>query len=86
MHGSEETYYQMSEDDVVCIVQVVLNVGLCIALWDIEKREESYILPGDGGSHTKVHFRFVVFRPFMEQILIGKIKNSSRQGVQSESF
>ena len=63
---------------------MVLNVGLCIALWDITKREESYILPGDGASHTIVHFRYVVFRPFMEQILVGKIKNCSREGVQSK--
>nr|CAG4638731.1 EOG090X0DHL [Cyclestheria hislopi] len=62
--------------------KVVLNVGLCIALWDITKREESYILPGDGGSHTKVHFRFVVFRPFLEQILVGKIKNCNPDSVQ----
>nr|CAG4641197.1 EOG090X0DHL [Eulimnadia texana] len=62
--------------------KVVLNVGLCIALWDITKQEESYILPGDGASHTKVHFRYVVFRPFMEQVIIGKVKNSSREGVQ----
>jgi len=62
--------------------KVVLNVGLCIALWDLTNREDSYILPGDGGSHTKVSFRLVVFRPFMDQILVGKIKNSSSESVQ----
>ena len=37
----------------VCIVlQVVHNLGLCIALWDIQKVEESFIFPGDGASHT----------------------------------
>ena len=33
-------------------LQVVHEVGLCIALWDIIKMEDSYILPGDGASHT----------------------------------
>ncbi|XP_014613075.1 PREDICTED: DNA-directed RNA polymerase III subunit RPC8 [Polistes canadensis] len=61
--------------------KVYLNVGLCIALHDITKIEESYIFPGDGSSHTKVFFRFIVFRPFMEEILIGKIRSCSADGV-----
>ena len=61
--------------------KVYLNVGLCIALHDIVKIEESYIFPGDGASHTKVIFRFIVFRPFMEEILIGKIRSCSVDGV-----
>ncbi|XP_041364731.1 DNA-directed RNA polymerase III subunit RPC8-like [Gigantopelta aegis] len=61
--------------------KVMYNVGLCIALWDIEKFEDSYIFPGDGASHTIVHFRYVVFRPFIDEILIGKIKGSSKEGV-----
>ncbi|XP_063984849.1 DNA-directed RNA polymerase III subunit RPC8 isoform X1 [Diachasmimorpha longicaudata] len=61
--------------------KVYLNVGLCIALHDILKIEESFIFPGDGSSHTKVSFRFIVFRPFMEEILIGKIRSCSPEGV-----
>ncbi|XP_034944115.1 DNA-directed RNA polymerase III subunit RPC8 [Chelonus insularis] len=61
--------------------KVFLNVGLCIALYDITKIEESYIFPGDGSSHTKVVFRYIVFRPFMEEILIGKIRSCSADGV-----
>uniref|UniRef100_H3AUK5 DNA-directed RNA polymerase subunit n=1 Tax=Latimeria chalumnae TaxID=7897 RepID=H3AUK5_LATCH len=62
--------------------QVVYNIGLCICLYDITKLEDSYIFPGDGASHTKVHFRYVVFRPFLDEILIGKIKGCSADGVQ----
>ncbi|XP_033211050.1 DNA-directed RNA polymerase III subunit RPC8 [Belonocnema kinseyi] len=61
--------------------KVYPNVGLCIALHDIQKIEESYIFPGDGSSHTPVSFRFIVFRPFMEEIIIGKIRNCSVEGV-----
>jgi len=61
--------------------KVVPNVGLCIALWDITKLEDSFIFPGDGSSHTVVYFRFVVFRPFMDEILNGKIKSCSPEGV-----
>ena len=38
--------------DFVC-PQVIHNVGLCIALYDITYVGDSYILPGDGASHTK---------------------------------
>lgn len=61
--------------------KVLLNVGLCIALHDITKIEESYAFPRDGASHTTARFRFVVFRPFMEEILIGKIRSCSIDGV-----
>ncbi|KAI0241387.1 DNA-directed RNA polymerase III subunit RPC8 [Lamellibrachia satsuma] len=61
--------------------KVVHNVGLCIALWDVTKIEDSYILPGDGSSHTIVHFRYIVFRPFMDEIVVGKIRSSSKEGV-----
>ncbi|KAK4872639.1 hypothetical protein RN001_014668 [Aquatica leii] len=61
--------------------KVVLNVGLCIALYDITTLQESYVFPGDGSSHTRVSFRYIVFRPFMEEILLGKIRCSSPEGV-----
>ena len=28
-----------------------------------------------------VHFRYVVFRPFVDEILVGKIKSCSKEGV-----
>ncbi|XP_013366810.1 PREDICTED: DNA-directed RNA polymerase III subunit RPC8 isoform X1 [Chinchilla lanigera] len=61
--------------------KVVYNVGLCICLFDITRLEDSYVFPGDGASHTKVHFRYVVFHPFLDEILIGKIKGCSPEGV-----
>ncbi|XP_013775655.1 DNA-directed RNA polymerase III subunit RPC8-like [Limulus polyphemus] len=61
--------------------KVVTNVGLCIALYDLLSLEDSYIFPGDGASHTKVLFRYVVFRPFLDEILIGKIRSCTRDGV-----
>ncbi|XP_026276992.1 DNA-directed RNA polymerase III subunit RPC8 [Frankliniella occidentalis] len=61
--------------------KVVLNVGLCIALHDIIHMEDSFIFPGDGAAHTKVRFRYVVFRPFLEEVLVGKIRSCSSEGV-----
>ncbi len=61
--------------------KVVFELGLCIALFDIIKIEDSYVFPGDGSSHTRVTFRFVVFRPFIDEVLVGKVKSCSKEGV-----
>ncbi|KAL3285084.1 hypothetical protein HHI36_019208 [Cryptolaemus montrouzieri] len=74
--------FGLDDGAVIChLFQVVLNVGLCIALFDIKRLEESYIFPGDGASHTRVHFRYIVFRPAIEEIIIGKIRSCSQEGV-----
>ena len=57
--------------------KVLKDVGLVIALWDILKIGDSYLLPGDGASHTRVEFRILVFRPFMEEVLVGKVCHHS---------
>ena len=64
--------------------RVLYSVGLCIALHDIVKLEESFILPGDGASHSRTTFRYVVFRPYVDEVLTGRIKGCSSEGVQGE--
>lgn len=66
------------------VLQVLLNVGLCIALKDITKLGDSLILPGDGASHTEVFFRYIVFRPTIGEVITGKIRSCSREGVHSK--
>ncbi|XP_058465160.1 DNA-directed RNA polymerase III subunit RPC8 [Malaya genurostris] len=61
--------------------KVLLNIGLCIALKDIVKLGDSIILPGDGASHTEVNFRYIVFRPMIGDVITGKIRSCSREGV-----
>lgn len=61
--------------------KVLKDVGLVIALFDILNIGESHVMAGDGASHTKVTFRVLVFRPFPEEILVGKIKSSNKEGV-----
>lgn len=61
--------------------KVVYNVGLCLLLYDILKIDESFIFPGDGSTHTKVSFRFVVFRPFVDEVILGVVKTSNSEGI-----
>lgn len=64
-----------------CLLKVYKDTGLCITLYDITKIGDSYVFPGDGSAHVNVTFRFIVFRPWMEEILIGKIRCCSPEGV-----
>uniref|UniRef100_T1GDA6 DNA-directed RNA polymerase III subunit RPC8 n=1 Tax=Megaselia scalaris TaxID=36166 RepID=T1GDA6_MEGSC len=61
--------------------KVLLNVGLCISLKDLVSIGDSLILPGDGSSHTDVIFRYIVFRPSIGNVITGKIRSCSREGV-----
>lgn len=63
-----------------------MNVGLCIALKDIVKVGDSIILPGDGASHTEISFRYIVFRPRIGDIITGRIRSCSREGVHGKRF
>jgi len=61
--------------------RVLLNIGLCICVWDLVKINEAYILQSDGMIAIKVTFREVIFRPFSDEILTGKIKDMDETGV-----
>jgi len=64
--------------------KVVHNVGLCIRLFDIVHVGEPFVLPNDGSTYSKVVFRMVVFRPFVGEILVGKIRGSNANGVTGD--
>ena len=61
--------------------KVIVNVGLCITLYDIHEVGESFLHQGDAAAHCKVRFRYVVFRPFVGETLVGKVRSCSREGV-----
>ena len=42
---------------------------------------DNHLIAGDGASHTIVKFRVLVFRPFIEEIIVGKIKSSNSEGL-----
>ncbi|CAG0905665.1 unnamed protein product [Cyprideis torosa] len=61
--------------------KVIPGIGLCISVFDILQMDDSFIIPGDGGSHTPVRFRIIVFRPAIEEVLVGTVKCCSQEGV-----
>lgn len=52
------------------------ELGLCICLFDILSMGDCIILPSDSNFHIKVKFRYVVFRPNIDEILVGKNKKN----------
>ncbi|CAG8543331.1 1089_t:CDS:2 [Paraglomus occultum] len=62
--------------------KVVHDVGLCVCLHDIIDTSEEFVHYGDGSSYVKVKFRMVVFRPFIGELLVGKIKTCTPEGVR----
>ena len=63
--------------------RVLMNFGLVICRYgDCLKITNGACVPGDGGSHHECLFRLVVFRPFVEEVCVGKIVKSTPEGIQ----
>lgn len=62
--------------------KVVQDVGLCICLFDILQSSDGIVQAGDGCAYVTVEFRLVVFRPFIGEVLTGKIANCSQDGIR----
>jgi DNA-directed RNA polymerase III subunit RPC8 len=61
--------------------KIVPGVGLCICMWDLLKTTEGLIGHGTGLVNVNIEFRMSVFRPFRGEIIYGRIKTSSPDGI-----
>ncbi|KAI8803077.1 RNA polymerase III subunit Rpc25-domain-containing protein [Cladochytrium replicatum] len=63
--------------------KVVHNIGLCIRVYDILHADDPVVHACQDGSYkTKVTFRMIVFRPFIDEVLVGKISGSTPYGIK----
>ncbi|KIS68918.1 DNA-directed RNA polymerase III subunit RPC25 [Mycosarcoma maydis] len=62
--------------------KILVDVGLCISLFDILSCSEGKVRFGDGCLYHHVTFRLIVFRPFTQEVLTGKIKSSDEAGIR----
>jgi DNA-directed RNA polymerase III subunit RPC8 len=62
--------------------KIIIDIGLCICLHHCESIGDAHIYQSDGCAHNEVVFRLLVFRPFVGEILIGKISVSSEEGLK----
>eukprot|EP01038_Epipyxis_sp_PR26KG_P016772 gene16772-22951_t len=62
--------------------RVIIDVGLCISFYDFVEIGDPYIYPSEGSAHNLVKFRLVIFRPFIGEIIIGKILSCGAEGLK----
>jgi DNA-directed RNA polymerase subunit E'/Rpb7 len=58
------------------------DIGLCICFYDFISIGDPMIYPAEGGVHIAVRFRLVIFRPFIGEILQGKVIETSSSGIK----
>lgn len=59
-----------------------MDAGLCICFYDFVELGDPYVYPGEGSSMQEVKFRLVVFRPFVGEIMTGKVTTSNKDGIK----
>ncbi|XP_010265332.1 PREDICTED: DNA-directed RNA polymerase III subunit RPC8-like [Nelumbo nucifera] len=69
------------ELEALFLDKVIPNLGLCISIYDIGDIKDGFIYPGDGASTYTVQFRLIMFRPFVGEIIVGKLKSSDANGL-----
>jgi len=62
--------------------KILLDGGLCISFFDFVSADDPYIYPAEGAVHQLISFRLVVFRPFVNEVLVGRIVSSNKEGLK----
>ena len=63
--------------------RVIMDVGLVVCRYgDALEIGDGVCVAGDGAAHHEVVFRLIVFRPFVDEVCIGTILESSEEGVR----
>jgi DNA-directed RNA polymerase III subunit RPC8 len=63
--------------------RVLMDVGLVVCRYgNVSKVGHGVCIAGDGGSHHECAFQLVVFRPFVEEVCLGRILRSTAEGIQ----
>jgi len=61
--------------------KVLKDLGLCVTLYDIKNIDGGFVFPGDGAPHFTVDFRLIMFRPFVGEVLLAKLKRCDKTGL-----
>ncbi len=62
--------------------KVVHGTGLVVSLYDLLEVEGGTVYPSDGGAHYTATFRAVVFRPFVGEVLEGRVRAQDPEGLE----
>lgn len=62
--------------------KIIIDVGLILCPYGPPLQiGDGVLVPGDGGAHHQVLFQCVVFRPFVEEVLIGTVSECNEEGL-----
>lgn len=61
--------------------KVIADCGLCICLFEFCSVGDAHVYPSDGSAHVEVTFRLLVFRPFVNEVIVGRIRSCSKEGL-----
>ncbi|KAH6755073.1 RNA polymerase Rpb7 N-terminal domain-containing protein, partial [Perilla frutescens var. hirtella] len=70
------------ELDSIFLDKVIDKLGLCVSVYDIRSIDGGFIFPSDGASTYTVKFRLVMFRPFVDEVILARVKESREDGIQ----
>ncbi|KAF6162149.1 hypothetical protein GIB67_008278 [Kingdonia uniflora] len=70
------------EVDIQFLDKVISKLGLCISVYDIKSIDGGFVIAGDGAVTYKVVFRLVMFRPFIGEVIVGKLEASDVNGIR----
>lgn len=62
--------------------KMIENKGIGVVLYDIVTMKNTHIEISTGNTHYLVTFRFVIFQPFVDEIIEGKVLRSLPTGIQ----
>jgi len=62
--------------------KVIPSVGFCVALHSLESVSDAFIYANNGGAHVATVFGLVVLRPFVDEIILGTVAESSERGIR----
>jgi DNA-directed RNA polymerase III subunit RPC8 len=62
--------------------RTIMDVGMVISLFDVLTVGSALIHAGDGSAHFEIVFRVVVFKPFVGEIIEGKVTECSSEGIR----
>lgn len=68
--------------EIKYVNKVIPNIGLGIAFFDFSSVGEPYIYPAAGSAIRLVVFRLVVFKPFVGEVMTGRITHMSKEGMK----
>lgn len=61
--------------------KVIIDLGLIVTIYDILEIDGGFVYHSDGGAHYRVRFRVIVFRPFLDEMIVGRVSKMDEAGV-----